>query len=64
MEFNEFSCGKESKGKCRYCRRWVHFSDLELGESNSLEEVACPHCGKTGEEIHKLQDQAKRAYED
>ena len=69
MDFGEFELDGLIKGskvtrlKCLFCRRWVRFDELKEQKEGELEDVPCPHCGETGEEFRKKQQEVLRAYE-
>ena len=70
MDFGEFEIDGVTKGskvtraRCFFCHRWVRFDELKVQKGSKLQDVPCPGCGNTGEELRKKQQKVLRAYED
>ena len=37
--------------RCSFCKKWVASDVIKV--LRSLQEVPCPHCGETGEELRE-----------
>ena len=55
IEVEQLNNRGDSRGNCRFrcsfCKKWVPFDVIK--DIKRLQEVPCPHCGETGEELRE-----------
>ena len=62
MEFVELETGKNGRGNCRSCRRWIPFDQLNFGSVDDLKKAPCPYCGDTGKDLRDLEQRGEARF--